>query len=76
MTPLDFANNTSSATGTLQPQNTTIARENLLENDDEKSYYVLTQAKLAVEVGLVVLDCLGQFCLHFKVKYKMFNYFL
>lgn len=67
MFPPDFSNDNSSCTGTLQPQNTTAIRENLLENDSEKNYYK-TQANLSVEIGLIVLDCLGLFCLNFKVK--------
>ncbi|XP_058808456.1 dedicator of cytokinesis protein 9 isoform X2 [Phymastichus coffea] len=65
MFPPDFSNDNSPATGTLQPQNTTAIRENLLEHDSEKHYYK-TQANLSVEIGLIVLDCLGLFCLNFK----------
>jgi predicted transcriptional regulator len=68
MAPPDFSNDSSPTTGTLQPQNTTVIRENLLENDCEKLHNITKQANLSVEVGLVALDCLGLFCFHFKVS--------
>ncbi|XP_033225104.1 dedicator of cytokinesis protein 9 isoform X4 [Belonocnema kinseyi] len=64
MAPPDFTND-SPTTGTLQPHNTAV-RENLVENDSGKSYQALLEANLATEVGLVALDCLGLFCIHFK----------
>lgn len=66
MAPPDFTND-SPTTGTLQPHNTAV-RVNLVENDSGKSYQALLEANLATEVGLVALDCLGLFCIHFKVS--------
>jgi len=45
----------------------TVTRENLVENDSGKVYQVLLEANMATEVGLIALDCLGLFCIHFKV---------
>ncbi|XP_043462362.1 dedicator of cytokinesis protein 9 isoform X3 [Leptopilina heterotoma] len=64
MAPPDFSND-NPTTGTLQPHNT-VARENLVENDSGKCYHALLEANLATEVGLITLDCLGLFCIHFK----------
>ncbi|XP_008205538.1 dedicator of cytokinesis protein 9 isoform X2 [Nasonia vitripennis] len=64
MAPPDFSNDNSVNTGTLQPHNN--IRENLLENNHEKLHHITTQANLAVEVGLIVLDSLGLFSFHFK----------
>ena len=68
MAPPDFTND-SPTTGTLQPHNTA-ARENLVESDNGKSYHALLEANLTTEIGLVALDCLGLFCIHFKVSLK------
>lgn len=65
MAPPDFSNDNSVNSGTLQPHNN--IRENLLENNHEKIHNISTQANLAVEVGLIVLDSLGLFSFHFKV---------
>lgn len=65
MAPPDFTSE-STATSTLQPHNT-IIRENLVENDSGKVYQALLEANMATEVGLIALDCLGLFCIHFKV---------
>jgi len=65
MTPPDFTTE-SPATSTLQPHNT-VARENLVENESGKVYQALLEANMATEVGLIALDCLGLFCIHFKV---------
>jgi len=65
MAPPDFTTE-SSATSTLQPHNT-VTRENLVENDSGKVYQALLEANMATEVGLIALDCLGLFCIHFKV---------
>ncbi|XP_023290391.1 dedicator of cytokinesis protein 9 isoform X2 [Orussus abietinus] len=64
MAPPDFSSE-SPATGTLQPHNST-ARENLAENDSGKLYQALLDANMATEVGLIALDCVGLFCIHFK----------
>jgi len=65
MAPPDFVTE-SPATSTLQAHNT-VTRENLVENDSGKIYQVLLEANMATEVGLIALDCLGLFCIHFKV---------
>lgn len=65
MAPPDFTNE-NAATSTLQPHNTTV-RENLAENDSGKMHQALLEANMATEVGLIALDCLGLFCIHFKV---------
>lgn len=65
MAPPDFSND-GPATSTLQPHNTT-ARENLVESDSGKVHQALLEANMATEVGLIALDCLGLFCIHFKV---------
>lgn len=66
MAPPDFSTE-GPATSTLQPHNST-PRENLVENDSGKVHQVLLEANMATEVGLIALDCLGLFCLHFKVQ--------
>lgn len=68
MVPPDFSSDSTAATGTLQPQNL-IVKENLIENDIGKSYQALLEANMSTEVGLIALDCLGLFCIHFKVSY-------
>lgn len=65
MAPPDFSNE-GPTTSTLQPHNTTV-RENFVENDSGKMHQVLLEANMATEVGLIALDCLGLFCIHFKV---------
>lgn len=65
MAPPDFTTE-SPAISTLQPHNT-VTRENLVENDSSKVYQALLEANMATEVGLIALDCLGLFCIHFKV---------
>lgn len=70
MAPPDFSNDTS-GTGTLQPHNTS-TRENLVDEDNALNHQALLEANMATEVGLIVLDCLGLFCIHFKVSF--FNY--
>lgn len=67
MAPPDFSNDGPAATSTLQPHNT-VTRENLVENDSGKVYQALLEANMATEVGLIALDCLGLFCIHFKVR--------
>lgn len=67
MVPPDFSSDSTTATGTLQPQNL-IVKENLIENDIGKSYQALLEANMSTEVGLIALDCLGLFCIHFKVS--------
>ncbi|XP_018313730.1 dedicator of cytokinesis protein 9 isoform X2 [Mycetomoellerius zeteki] len=85
MAPPDFTTE-SPATSTLQPHNT-VTRENLIENDSDKVYQALLEANMATEVGLIALDCLGLFCIHFKdvllanegdnaVMQKFFNIYL
>ncbi|XP_015607279.1 dedicator of cytokinesis protein 9 isoform X3 [Cephus cinctus] len=64
MAPPDFSTD-SPATGTLQPHNTA-ARENLVDNDSGKVYQAILDANMTTEVGLIALDCLGLFCIHFK----------
>ena len=68
MAPPDFSNE-GPATSTLQPHNTTV-RENLVESDIGKVHQALLEANMATEVGLIALDCLGLFCIHFKVHKK------
>ncbi|XP_066583188.1 dedicator of cytokinesis protein 9 isoform X2 [Prorops nasuta] len=63
MAPPDFSSENS--TSTLQPHNTAV-RENLVENDSGKLYQALLEGNMATEAGLIALDCLGLFCLHFK----------
>lgn len=65
MAPPDFTTE-NPATSTLQPHNT-IIRDNLVDNDSGKAHQVLLEANMATEVGLIALDCLGLFCIHFKV---------
>lgn len=65
MAPPDFSADTP-GTGTLQAHNT-VARENLTENESGKLYQALLEANMATEVGLIALDCLGLYCIHFKV---------
>lgn len=72
MAPPDFTAD-SPATSTLQPHNT-VARENLVENDSSKVYQALLEANMATEVGLIALDCLGLFCIHFKVIMFAMNF--
>ncbi|KAG8037848.1 hypothetical protein G9C98_006059 [Cotesia typhae] len=85
MAPPDFSNDTS-GTGTLQPHNTS-TRENLVDEDNALNHQALLEANMATEVGLIVLDCLGLFCIHFKdillvndgdnpVMQKLFNIYL
>ncbi|XP_006571706.1 dedicator of cytokinesis protein 9 isoform X1 [Apis mellifera] len=85
MAPPDFSNE-GPTTSTLQPHNTTV-RENLVENDSGKMHQVLLEANMATEVGLIALDCLGLFCIHFKdvllatdgdnpIMQKVFNIYL
>ncbi|XP_046588426.1 dedicator of cytokinesis protein 9 isoform X5 [Neodiprion lecontei] len=64
MAPPDFSSETS-GTGTLQTHNT-VARENLAENESGKLHQALLEANMATEVGLIALDCLGLYCIHFK----------
>ncbi|XP_012262836.2 dedicator of cytokinesis protein 9 isoform X6 [Athalia rosae] len=64
MAPPDFSSETP-GTGTLQAHNT-VARENLAENESGKLYQALLEANMATEVGLIALDCLGLYCIHFK----------
>ncbi|XP_043521247.1 dedicator of cytokinesis protein 9 [Frieseomelitta varia] len=64
MAPPDFSNE-GPITSTLQPHNTTV-RENLVESDIGKVHQALLEANMATEVGLIALDCLGLFCIHFK----------
>lgn len=66
MAPPDFTTE-GPATSTLQPHNTT-TRENLVEVDSGKVHQALLEANMATEVGLIALDCLGLFCIHFKVR--------
>ena len=66
MAPPDFSSD-SPATGTLQPHNTAV-RENLVDDDSGKNQQALLEANMATEVGLIALDCLGLFCIHFKVR--------
>lgn len=65
MAPPDFSTD-APATSTLQPHNT-IVRENLVETDGGKVHQAILEANMATEVGLIALDCLGLFCIHFKV---------
>lgn len=65
MAPPDFSTE-AAGTSTLQPHNTT-TRENLVESDSGKMHQALLEANMATEVGLIALDCLGLFCIHFKV---------
>ncbi|XP_014295486.1 dedicator of cytokinesis protein 9 isoform X2 [Microplitis demolitor] len=85
MAPPDFSND-ASGTGTLQPHNTS-TRENLVDEDNALNHQALLEANMATEVGLIVLDCLGLFCIHFKdillvndgdnpVMQKLFNIYL
>ncbi|XP_035734604.1 dedicator of cytokinesis protein 9-like isoform X2 [Vespa mandarinia] len=85
MAPPDFTTE-SPTTGTLQPHNT-VTRENLIESDSGKMYQALLEANMATEVGLIALDCLGLFCIHFKdalladdgenpIMQKLFNIYL
>ncbi|XP_034950532.1 dedicator of cytokinesis protein 9 isoform X2 [Chelonus insularis] len=85
MAPPDFTND-SSGTGTLQPHNT-VTRENLVEEENHVHHQVLLEANMATEVGLITLDCVGLFCIHFKdvllvndgdnpVMQKLFNIYL
>lgn len=71
MAPPDFSSD-SPATGTLQPHNSA-ARENLAEDDSGKFHQALLEANMATEVGLIALDCLGLFCIHFKVSSSKFK---
>lgn len=64
MAPPDFSSE-GPVTSTLQPHNTTV-RENLVESDSGKVHQALLEANMATEVGLIALDCLGLFCIHFK----------
>lgn len=66
MAPPDFSSE-NQGTGTLQAHNT-VARENLAENESGKIYQALLEANMATEVGLIALDCLGLYCIHFKVR--------
>lgn len=47
-----------------------VGRENMqqlvAENDSSKLYQALLEANMATEVGLIALDALGLYCLHFK----------
>jgi hypothetical protein len=36
------------------------------ENDSSKLYQALLEANMATEVGLIALDALGLYCIHFK----------
>ena len=38
------------------------------ENDSSKLYQALLEANMAIEVGLIALDALGLYCIHFKDK--------
>jgi len=72
MAPPDFTTDSPATTSTLQPHNT-VTRENLVENDSGKVYQILLEANMATEVGLIALDCLGLFCIHFKVIICLFD---
>ncbi|XP_044001761.1 dedicator of cytokinesis protein 9 isoform X3 [Aphidius gifuensis] len=100
MAPPDFITNNDSnnttittttdigttATGTLQPHNTTI-RDNLIDEDHSKYHQALLDANMSTEIGLITLDCVGLFCIHFKnillidggdnlIMEKLFNIYL
>ncbi|XP_043275620.1 dedicator of cytokinesis protein 9 isoform X2 [Venturia canescens] len=64
MAPPDFSSD-SPATGTLQPHNNT-ARESLVDDESGKFHQALLEANMATEIGLITLDCIGLFCIHFK----------
>ncbi|XP_015124186.1 dedicator of cytokinesis protein 11 isoform X2 [Diachasma alloeum] len=66
--PPNFSSD-NSATGTLQPHNIpSSTRENLIDGEEENGKFqtALVEANISTEVGLIVLDCLGLFCIHFK----------
>ncbi|KAF5297752.1 hypothetical protein FQR65_LT09926 [Abscondita terminalis] len=64
MNPPDFNHDN---TGTLVTY-TTVNRENLLnsENEVHKKQQAILEQHMANEVGLIVLDCLGLYCVHFR----------
>lgn len=69
MAPPDFSSSESpAATGTLQPQNSNTARESLVDDETGKFHQALLEANMATEIGLITLDCIGLFCIHFKVS--------
>ncbi|KAL6254717.1 hypothetical protein P5V15_014035 [Pogonomyrmex californicus] len=45
----------------------TATRENLVENNSCKVYQALLETNMATKVGLIALDCLDLFYIHFKV---------
>ncbi|XP_011300539.1 dedicator of cytokinesis protein 9 isoform X1 [Fopius arisanus] len=58
----------NSATGTLQPHNIpSSTRDNLIDEEENGKFQAaLLEANMSSEIGLIVLDCLGLFCIHFK----------
>ncbi|KAK0080760.1 hypothetical protein PV326_008002, partial [Microctonus aethiopoides] len=83
--PPDFIAD-NSGSGTLQPHNT-VVRENLVDDEAGKFHQALLEANISTEIGLIALDCLGLFCIHFKdvllvddgdnpVMEKLFNIYL
>ncbi|XP_063975168.1 dedicator of cytokinesis protein 9 isoform X2 [Diachasmimorpha longicaudata] len=58
----------NSATATLQSHNIPPStRENLIDEEENGKFQtILQEANLSTEIGLIVLDCLGLFCIHFK----------
>lgn len=68
MQPPDFSKSDGTNLPILSSGTNSVGRDGQLahESDSAKVYQALLEANMATEVGLVALDTLGLYCVHFK----------